>query len=197
MDEFYRNTGVYDAKSDAYSMGVTLLIILTGYPVFHERFGPIVRRCEVEANRVMTIVDQSAQWPQEVAREMHKVAMALVIESDRDARMSVSNARDAVQRLVARYLPRAPVLEGMEVERVCVICMSEQRYFRFGECGHSVLCRGCMDDLMRRARPQCPNCRTPVSRERLLQGDNVASEDTFVRPRAAAPVVVDTADAVE
>jgi hypothetical protein len=93
-------------------MGVTLLIILTGYPVFHERFGPIVRRCEVEASRVMTIADQSAQWPQEVAQEMHKVAMALVIESDRDARMSVSNARDAVQMLVADHLPLAPVIEG-------------------------------------------------------------------------------------
>jgi serine/threonine protein kinase len=197
LDEFYRNTGQYDAKSDAYSMGVTLLIILTGFPVFHERLGYIVRRCEVEGNSVMTIADPSAQWPQEVAREMHKVAMSLVIEPDRDARMSVSNARDAVQRLVARHLPPAPVLEGIEVERVRVICMSEPRYFRFGECGHSVLCRGCMGDLMRRARPQCPNCRTPVSRELLIQGDNVASEDTFIQPRAEAAVVVATADVVE
>jgi hypothetical protein len=184
LDEFYRNTGQYDAKSDAYSMGVTLLIILTGFPVFHERLGYIVRRCEVEGNSVMTIADPSAQWPQEVAREMHKVAMALVIEPDRDARMSVSNALDAVQRLVARHPAPAPILEDTEI--VCLICMSEPRYFRFGECGHSLLCRKCMETFMRRPGPQCPNCRSPVSRERLIQGDNVASEDTFIRPLAAA-----------
>jgi len=186
LDEFYRNTGQYDAKSDAYSMGVTLLIILTGFPVFHERLGYIVLRCEVEGNRVMTIADPSAQWPQEVAREMHKVAMALVIEPDRDARMSVSNALDAVQRLVARHPPPAPVLEDTEI--VCLICMSEPRYFRFGECGHSLLCRKCMETFMCRPGPQCPNCRSPVSRERLIQGDNVASEDTFIRP--ATPEVL-------
>ena len=36
---------------------------------------------------------------------------------------------------------------------------------------------------------QCPNCRSRVSRERLIipgQGDNMASEDTFIRPLAAA-----------
>ncbi len=64
--------------------------------------------------------------------------------------------------------------------RECVVCMSEPRYFRFGECGHSVLCRGCMETFMLRSRPQCPNCRAPVSRQHLIEGDDVAREHTFV-----------------
>ncbi len=62
----------------------------------------------------------------------------------------------------------------------CVVCMSEPRYFRFGECGHSALCRGCMETFMLRSRPQCPNCRAPVSRQHLIEGDDVAREHTFV-----------------
>jgi len=43
----------------------------------------------------------------------------------------------------------AAAVEGTEAERECVVCMSEPRHFRFGECGHSALCRGCMDSFMR------------------------------------------------
>jgi colicin import membrane protein len=37
-----------------------------------------------------------------------------------------------------------------------------------------------MDTFMLRSRPQCPNCRAPVSRQHLIEGDNVAREHTFV-----------------
>ena len=43
----------------------------------------------------------------------------------------------------------ASAFEGTEAERECVVCMSEPRHFSFGECGHSALCRGCMDSFMR------------------------------------------------
>ncbi len=43
----------------------------------------------------------------------------------------------------------AAAFEGTEAERECVVCMSEPRHFSFGECGHSALCRGCMDSFMR------------------------------------------------
>jgi serine/threonine protein kinase len=186
MDEFYRQTGRYDAKSDAYSMGVTLLIILTGWPVFDEELGDIAGRCEVNASQVMDIADQRAEWPPQVAREMHKVALALV-KRNRNARISVSDAKEKVQRLADRHLPSAPADggEGMHVERECLVCMSAPRHFRFGECGHSALCRGCMDTFMSRSRPQCPTCRIPVSRQHLIEGDNVAREHTFVRPLAS------------
>jgi len=190
MDEYYRQTGRYDAKSDAYSMGVTLLIILTGWPVFDPALGDITGRCEVEGDQVIGIADQRAEWPLEVAREMHKVAMAL-LKRNRNSRMSVSDARDEIRKLADGHLFTAPAYggRGMEVERDCVVCMSEPRYFRFGECGHSALCRGCMDTFMLRERPQCPNCRAPVSRQHLIQGADVAREHTFVRPLRALGMV--------
>jgi serine/threonine protein kinase len=186
IDEYYQRTGRLDVKADAYSMGVTLLIILTGWPVFDEELGGIAGRCEVDGSQVMDIADQQADWPPEVAREMHKVAMALV-KRNRNARISVSDAKEKVQRLADRHLPSAPADggEGMHVERECLVCMSAPRHFRFGECGHSALCRGCMDIFMSRSRPQCPNCRTPVSRQHLIEGDHVAREHTFERPLAS------------
>jgi serine/threonine protein kinase len=186
IDDHYQKTGRLDVKADAYSMGVTLLIILTGWPVFDEELGDIAGRCEVDGSQVMDIADQRAEWPPEVAREMHKVALALV-KRNRNARMSVSDAREKVQRLADRHLPSASADggEGMHVERECLVCMSAPRHFRFGECGHSALCRGCIDTFMSRSRPQCPTCRIPVSRQHLIEGDNVAREHTFVRPRAS------------
>jgi serine/threonine protein kinase len=56
IDEYYQRTGRLDVKSDAYSMGVTLPIILTGWPVFDEDFGDIAGRCEVDGNQVMDIL---------------------------------------------------------------------------------------------------------------------------------------------
>jgi serine/threonine protein kinase len=179
MDEYYTRTGRFDVKSDTYSMGVTLLIILTGWPVFDEELGDITGRCEVDGRQVMTIVDQRAEWPPEVAREMHKVAMALT-ERNRSHRMSVRDAREIVQRVVDRHLPSAPTngREISEVERECLICMSAPRRFRFGECGHSVLCRECMDIFMSRSQPQCPTCRMPVYRQHVIEGGNVAHRHT-------------------
>ncbi len=37
-----------------------------------------------------------------------------------------------------------------------------------------------MDTFMLQSRPQCPNCRAPVSRQHLIEGDDVAREHTFV-----------------
>ncbi len=44
----------------------------------------------------------------------------------------------------ADQMPCSRAFEYVEVERECLACMSAPRYFRFGECVNSQLCRGCM-----------------------------------------------------
>jgi hypothetical protein len=49
--------------------------------------------------------------------------------------------------------------------------------------GHSQLCRGCVRLYLQRPAPTCTLCRAPVSHAGLFEGDDVARQETFVRPR--------------
>jgi hypothetical protein len=183
IDRHYEHTGRYDVMCDAYSMGVTVLVTLTGWPALDAAVGHIVDRCYVEEDSdVRSIADEGAQWPDAVAIELHKIGMGLV-EANRARRMTVPDARARLQVLVEAHLRAADAPDT--VERECVVCMSAPRAFRFSECGHSSLCRGCAGPFMQRARPSCPHCRSPVSQQGLIESDDVAREPTFVRPLRA------------
>ena len=71
--------------------------------------------------------------------------------------------------------------------RECIICLENPRHVRFG-CGHSCLCRECLETFMQQPRPACPTCRQPVSASdsALLLGTHVAAEESFVNPRPPA-----------
>ena len=78
-------------------------------------FDPALRnstgRCEIEGDEVIGIADQRAEWPLEVARAMHKVAMAL-LKFKRNSRMSVTDARDEIRKLADGHLLTAPAHGG-------------------------------------------------------------------------------------
>ena len=183
IDEHYARTGQFDASADGFSMGVTLLVLLTCLPAVDAVHGLIRDRCDVDEEEVMSLVDASARWPPEVAFGVHRVALELAKpRSRRDPRISVSEARVRLQTLADAHLPAAPPMQEF-VERECVICMSALRHVRF-ECGHSVFCRGCVGDfLQREVAPRCPHCGDPITQQGMVVGDNVAREDTFVPPR--------------
>ena len=183
IDVHYQQTGRYDVMCDAYSMGVTVLVTLTGWPAVDADVGHIVDRCYVEESDVGSIADERAQWPGAVAIELHKIGMGLVKADPRARRMTVPDARARLQALVETHLRAADAPDT--VERECVWCMSAPRALRFSECGHSALCRGCAGPFMQRARPSCPYCRSPVSQQGLIESDDVAREPTFVRPLRA------------
>jgi hypothetical protein len=181
MDLHYQTTGRYDVMCDAYSMGVTVLVTLTGWPAV-DSAGHIVGRCEVDESAVGSIADERAQWPEAVAIELHTIGMGLV-RANRARRMTVPDARARLQALVEAHMRAADAPDT--VERECVLCMSAPRALRFSRCGHSALCRGCAGPFMQRARPICPYCREPVSQQELIESDDVAREPTFVRPLRA------------
>ena len=183
LDEVYVNYGTFDASADGYAMGVTLLGLLTAKPAVDPARGHIIGLCEVDdASELASIVDERAQWPTAVAGEVHKAAMGLV-KRNRERRITVSAALERLQALADTHLPRAPAAEDL-VERECMMCMMAHRHVRFG-CGHSALCRGCVGFFMQSAAPACLICRRRVTEEELIVNDDVAHEDTFVRPRRA------------
>jgi hypothetical protein len=183
MEQQYLAQGQFDKLADGYAMGITLLVILTRWHAFEPEAGHIHARCldRGEHEFVVTIAHQRAGWPREVAMEVLGVALDLT-KPARGARITVSAARERLQRLADAHPQRAaaPVVEA--VERECVVCMSAPRQVRF-PCGHSQLCRGCADTYMQRRAPTCTMCRARVSREGLIMGDGIALEDTFVPPQ--------------
>ena len=180
MDDHYQTTGRFDASADGYAMGVTLLVLLTCMPAIHPLLGHVVDRCDVEEEDIASLADKRAQWPEEVAREVYKVGMALV-RRNRERRITVTVARQRVEALVEAHLPAASREVGM-AERECIMCMSAPRHVRFA-CGHSQLCRGCVRIYLQRLSPSCTLCRAPVSQDGLIVSDTVSCEDTFVRQR--------------
>ena len=126
MDNYYQSTGRFDASADGYAMGVTLLVLLTCFPAIHPVQGHVVDRCDVEEEEMAALADARAQWPEAVAREVYKVAMALV-KRNRERRITVATARQRLEAL----LPAPPPVVGDMFERECVLCLSAPRHVRF------------------------------------------------------------------
>ena len=132
MDEYYQDTGKYDKAADAYAMGISILMTLTGLPAVDQDQGNLNGRCEVEDDaEIVALADVQAQWPREVAIEVHKVGMALIKRhANRARRMTVRQARERLQSLADAYIPPAPP-EHESMERECILCMSAPRHVRF------------------------------------------------------------------
>ena len=102
---------------------------------------------------VASIADASARWPEDVAKEVHLVAKELTIPN-RSRRFTAVAARERMQALVDTHVPPAPLAYTIE-ERECIICMSAPRHVRFA-CGHSAMCRGCLEPIIRVAAACLP-----------------------------------------
>ena len=128
MDDYYLTTGRFDEIADAYAVGVTLLVLLSGLAAVDPVQGHIIGRCEVDD--VSLVADERAQWPSAVAQEVHKVGMDLV-KRNRALRITLSTALQRLQQLVDANPARALEPEVV-VERECMMCLSAPRHVRFG-----------------------------------------------------------------
>ena len=128
LDDYYLTTGRFDEIADAYAVGVTLLVLLSGVPAVDPVQGHIIGRCEVDD--VSLVADERAQWPSAVAQEVHKVGMDLV-KRNRALRITLSTALQRLQQLVDANPARALEPEVV-VERECMMCLSAPRHVRFG-----------------------------------------------------------------
>ena len=70
-----------------------------------------------------------------------------------------------IQKLSAPIPPQSPVplkVDEVDEKDKCIICMDRVVNVKFKACGHSMTCRVCTDENMRRGMP-CPLCRKPMS----------------------------------
>jgi hypothetical protein len=102
LDDYYLTTGRFDAHTNhapfrSLTVGVTLLVLLSGSAAFDPVQGHIIGRCDVDD--VSEVADERAQWPSAVAQEAHKVRMDLV-KRNRARRITLSTALQQLQQLV-------------------------------------------------------------------------------------------------
>ncbi len=76
LDDYYLTTGLFDEIADAYAVGVTLLVLLSGSEAVDPVQGHII--CRYYVDDVREVANERAQWPSVVAQEVHKVCMDLV-----------------------------------------------------------------------------------------------------------------------
>eukprot|EP00961_Rhodomonas_salina_P300205 3939563-Rhodomonas_salina.1 len=94
--------------------------------------------------------------------------------------MQVADALAALSRLVDAEAADA-VAPANVVERACLVCMVAPKAARLG-CGHSTYCRPCLQLALSRSILACPYCRRPVVRHAIVEGDDIAQQNTFEMP---------------
>jgi hypothetical protein len=207
VDPHAVQSGRYDKKTDGYAFGVTMLQVLTNWPVFDEALGDdghIIQRCFERGLEIDNLL------PDGMWKRLLGIALALV-KQDRRRRISVADARSCLEGELDELDLGAPVPVQEPVERECIVCMSAAREVRYG-CGHSQVCIGCFATIMARCSlsrtstacttrllqsrckfirlmpfvlqhsppgPRCSVCRQPVTRDSIDRGNHVAREVRF------------------
>lgn len=171
--------------TDAYAMGVTLLVCLTGLPAL----GLLERSAAAleVPSLAPSVADAAATWPDDVATAALEVVIGLAWRRFAAMRMPLAEALERVERVADRVglRPGLAIEASGATARECVVCMVEPRAVRFG-CGHACCCSACAAQLQSReaqGERRCPTCRSAI-RVVLDVGDHVACEKTFVQPRA-------------
>lgn len=170
IDPNYVSTGQFDQASDAYSLGVVVLILLTGWrAVDSEKF--IYHRCQNKD--VEEVADKKAKWPDDVAKEMLEVGMGLS-DPSKMTRMKMATAIEKLEPILSQQ----PTV-GRVVERDCIACMAWPRVVRL-PCGHTAWCRRCLNFALDRGEQRCPHCKRGFTKD-----DIAASEKLMQQAKAA------------
>ena len=155
IDPIYMQTGVFSATCDAYAMGVTMLVVLTGKDAQHA-----MRTCQgllEDPALASTHADVTADWPSDgaavrLATVLATVIQGLVCGGTQARRMPLHSAVSAIEELADDVRLRPGMTEddfdvNAEIDRECQICMAAPRCVRFA-CGarpirHGTLVPGC------------------------------------------------------
>ena len=197
------NSGEHSETTDAFGMGITLLMALTGLPAL--KILPCCRlmlRAPDAPNEWVApgVTDTTAgAWPPAVVTEVLRIVAGLSKGEDPEDRLPLPEALRRLEALVDAAPPEPPPSAAMgqaatstqpaagvvssaaevaEQPRLCIICESEPREVRF-RCGHAVCCHGCVPRVQR-CDNLCPQCREPLGDNPIADaGPHVQLAATF------------------
>jgi len=184
IDPLYADSGQYSQTTDAYAMGVTLLVALSGRRALQAKDAADDALEDVtDCTALQRALDPAAGWPEPAAAELLRVVKGLYWERRQQRRMPLSSALETIERVCEDQGVRPGMAEpaaDADAPRMCVICMDAPRTTRFSPCGHSQCCEACAAQVIRRgsgASP-CPYCRTSIAT--MVTDPNITNEETFV-----------------
>ena len=162
MDPQWIQTGEFHRHCDVYSMGVTMLQLVTGRPtVLWEEGGKkqnLVYFCE-DASDVVRIMDAAAEWPKEAASKLLDLGLCCTETGRRAAAKRPPVTRCIAEVKALMQLP--PAQPPPDAQKECAICFEAPRgRHRFMPCKHSVCCGDCATMMCKRGA--CRVCEKPI-----------------------------------
>ena len=211
LDPLYMNTGTYTVHTDAYAMGVTMLVALTGRAAQDAmRVATLENNVLEDPSQAPEVADPTAGWPtNDTTERLASIIQGIVCGTTLAKRMPFAKATTAIEDLADDANLRPGMAEEASVDereaagtllKECVICMAAPRSVRFA-CGHMLCCEDCTEDLINAvaqtswgAQNKCPSCRARIVV--VARGGDMATQATFVGMQMstarAPPSSVDT-----
>ena len=183
IDPLYADSGQYSQTTDAYAMGVTLLVALSGRRALQAKEeADDALEDLTDGAALQRALDPAAGWPEPAARDLLGIVKALT-SGRQQRRMPLASALETIERVCEDQGVRPGMAElaaDSDAPRMCVICMDAPRTTRFSPCGHSQCCEACADLVIRRGSgaSRCPYCRTSIAT--MMTDPNITNEETFV-----------------
>jgi hypothetical protein len=163
---------MYTTQADAYAMGITMLVCLTGKEAVHA-----MRTCNEmleTPSRAFEYADARAEWPShDTSTRLAQVIQGIVSGERPTQRTPFDQAVAEIDeladelRLTEERRSAASAAIGPRVAKECRICMAAPRGVRFA-CGHLVCCEACVDDLLATEFQRVPQNRCPTCRSRIV-----------------------------
>ena len=176
-------SGEATVLTDAFALGVTVLMALTGLPS-----ASIKQRCRHMQQRPTQpsrwqapgVPDAEAgSWDEAVAIGMAEIVVGLD-ERWEDDRMPLQEVLDRLEAMATATGADAPAAAAEA--RLCIICEEAPREVRFA-CGHATVCAACLPEVVERCR-KCPTCDIVFGAQPVAErGAHVRTAPTFVLPR--------------
>lgn len=185
-------SGEARASCDCYSLGVLVLVLLTGLKAFDRAQPPRHRRLAARLHAAGAapptadpVLAATAGAEAQLAA-MGKVGLGLTVIGETETRLTAAEA--VVELMASEDGAAAPVTAPPappQQPKMCAVCLESARATRFAPCGHSVACAACAQRLMEFARggggggrSACPLCRRGIERSVALSADDEGA--TFV-----------------
>ena len=178
-------SGEATVLTDAFALGVTVLMTLTGLPSANIR-----QRCRHMQQRPTQPSrwqapgvpdEQAGGWDEAVAICLAEIVVGLD-ERWEDDRMPLSDVLGRLEAMAAAV--GADATDAATEARMCIICEEAPREVRFA-CGHALVCSACLPSVVDTHR-KCPTCGVAFGAQPIAeQGTHVQSAPTFVMPAPA------------
>ena len=171
--------------TDAFALGVTVLMALTGLPSAN-----IKQRCRhmfkwrTQPSRWQRpgVPDgEAGSWDEAVVICLAEIIVGLKEEWEED-RMPLSEVLERLEETAAATGALVAATETTNEARMCIVCDDAPREVRFA-CGHATVCKSCLPGILERHR-KCPVCNVAFGAQPVAEhGAHVRTAPTFVLPR--------------